>query len=827
MFLHRATFLTLVAVLSTASARSAEPRLDLHGDPLPEGAIARLGTLRLRHPLADNISYSPDGRQLITSGDDGAVRIWEAATGKLLHKRRLPYGAVEPGWLSPDGDLHAVWHAEALEVWDLRNGQRIRKLELTDVPELSALAFAANGKLIATADHTPREHRIRVWDLAKGTHRVVGLHEGRVVDLVFPADAKTVITSAPEESAICCWRVTDGKELWRIKADCAKLNLSGDGSTLVGWNPETSNLPPGIWDARTGKDLDIPAKPEPIPFVDLKLSANGTQLLLNRHGRVEVWDVANGRAVRSIPVVGASIAMAPDGKSMAALRGVLQCWDLESGKPLYPDGREWGHIAPVVGIAWSPDGRSLASLSPYGGCSIWLWDASTGRPKWNVHPGHPAATGLALHPGGDRLFAGGPAGHEAAAWDLGTGKPVQILALTSRNFPAALRDVALTSDRKRLVTIHGMGLDDTLSLAVFDAATGERLVERQTDLQRIRHRCLSPDGRFLPVGGRMFDAETGHELPELEAVSERAASPIVFSRDGALVAAGYRRRVPIGETHSEDRIENITVWERATGHVIVKLPTGFAGLCDFLPDGRTLATTSPDGFRLWDLATGKETFFRKAHDPGAGWRGDSFASALAVSPDGQKLATGHPDTTVLIWELPPPRQAQAAVLTDAEQDTLWAQLAEPDAAKAYAAIWKLADVPQHAVPLLHDRMRTIEAPKPADLKPDLADLDASQFRKREAASKRLAELGDGAEPALRKELSEATSAEKRQRLEALLAALDRKNAPAGENLRSIRCISLLERIHTPEARRLIDKVAKGMESARATQEAREALLRMR
>jgi WD40 repeat protein len=827
MILRRAPLLLLIASLATAPTAAAEPRLDLHGDPLPEGAIARLGTLRLRHPLADHISYTPDGRELITSGDDGMVRVWEAASGKLLHTRRLPYGAAEPGWLSPDGNLHAVWHAGALEVWDLRSAERTRKLQLTDVPELSALAFSANSKLIATADNTPREHRIRVWDVANGTHRVVGVHEGRVADLVFPASGRSVITSAPEESAICCWRVEDGKELWRIKADCSRLNLSGDGTTLVGWNPETSNLPPGIWDARTGKDLDVPAKPEPLPFLDVRLSANGTLLLLNRHGRVEVWDVTNGRTVRNIPVDGASIAMAPDGKSMAAVRGVLQCWDLETGKPLYPDGKEWGHFVPVFQLAWSPDGRTLASLSPYGGCTIWLWDTSTGKPKWHAEPGHGSATGLAFHGDGDRLFAGGPDDYEAAAWNVGTGKPVQTFVLGPKNVPAALVAVAVTLDGRRLVTTHSRANDNTLSLSVFDVASGERLSQRRIELGRITHRNLSPDGRFLPAEGRMYDAVTGHEFPGLEAVSKRSPSPVVYSRDGSLIAAGSRRRVRIGETRSEDRTENITVWERATGRVIIKLPTGFAGVYDFLPDGRTLATASPDGFRLWDLATGKETFFSKAHDPGAGWRGDSFALSLAVSPDGRKLATGHSDTTVLIWELPLPRQPQFSALTEAECNALWAQLAEADAAKAYAAIWKLADVPERALSLLRDHLRVVEAPKPADLKPDLADLDAAQFRKREAASKRLAELGDAVEPALREALSEGPSAETRQRLEALLAALDRKNAPVGEDLRSIRSIALLERINTLEARRLVEKVAKGVESARATQEARAALMRMR
>jgi WD40 repeat protein len=828
MILRRASILLLIASLSTAPTAAAEPRLDLRGDPLPEGALARLGTLRLRHPLADHIAYTPDGRQLITSGDDGTVRVWEAATGKLLHTRRLPYGAAGPGWLSRDGNLHAVWHGSALEVWDLRSGERARTLQLTDVPELSALAFSANGNSIATADNTPREHRSRVWDVAKGTHRVVGVHEGRVADLVFPADGKSVITSAPEESAICCWRVEDGKELWRIKADCTRLNLSGDGKTLVIWNPGTSNLPLGIWDAETGKEREVSRKPDPLPFNAISLSADGRILLMRFPDHIECWDVQEGKSLGTVSEELSAVVMAPDGRSFAGVAGVLQRWGVGSGKALYPNARTWGHAGPVERVAWSPDSSIVATSSGWGTPNYFLWHAATGKVLRHWDKFGRSATVLVFMPAGKALLAGDGWG-TCEVWDASAKEPEQeyFFRDTDAKF-LRLFQAAVAPDSKRIIVAHGsLRPEDLVHVSTFEAVTGKRLHTWGTEFNCTVSPSISPDSRYLAGTGRVFDTSTGKELPSLETGKVRLADPVAFSRDGSLIAAGLRRRVRVSETRSEERAENVTVWERATGRVIIKLPTGFAGLCDFLPDGRTLATTSPDGFRLWDLATGKETFFRKAHDPGAGWRGDSFASALAVSPDGQKVATGHPDTTVLIWELPPPRQPQSSALTDADRDTLWAQLAEPEAAKAYAAIWKLADLPDQALSLVRDRLRAVEAPKPGDLKPDLADLDASQFRKREAASKRLAELGDAAERALRAALSEGPSAEKRQRLEALLAALDRKNPPAGDDLRTIRCIALLERIHTLEARRLIEKVAKGMESARATQEAQAALMRMK
>ena len=108
----------------------------------------------------------------------------------------------------------------------------------------------------------------------------------------------------------------------------------------------------------------------------------------------------------------------------------------------------------------------------------------------------------------------------------------------------------------------------------------------------------------------------------------------------------------------------------------------------------------------------------------------------------------------------------------------------------------------------------------------IADLESDQFAVREAASKTLAELGEIAAPAMRKTLASKPPLETRKRLEQLVKRIDSKTLSA-EELRIGRAIEVLERLHTPEARRVLKTLADGAPEALTTTEAQAALKRLR
>jgi hypothetical protein len=192
-------------------------------------------------------------------------------------------------------------------------------------------------------------------------------------------------------------------------------------------------------------------------------------------------------------------------------------------------------------------------------------------------------------------------------------------------------------------------------------------------------------------------------------------------------------------------------------------------------------------------------------------------------------ATGAVAVTEACAALLPVLQAGAAGQTGStadtkEQDRLWAQLASPDAAAAYRAVCALADRPAEAVALLRSWLRPAAAPDAGHLARLIADLDHPNFDTREKATRELQRLGERAEPALRRARAAGPGEETRRRIDQILTGRGAVTDP--ELLRAIRGVEVLERIGTPEARRLLQALAGGAPDARLTREARASLVRL-
>src|SRR5262249_26390236 len=145
--------------------------------------------------------------------------------------------------------------------------------------------------------------------------------------------------------------------------------------------------------------------------------------------------------------------------------------------------------------------------------------------------------------------------------------------------------------------------------------------------------------------------------------------------------------------------------------------------------------------------------------------------------------------------------------------------------RAYAAVWQLADVPGASAPLLRQRLRPVTDTQVREIGRHIADLDSDTFAVRQKAFEQLESLGPAAGPALRKALEKEVSAELRRRVEELLERLTYRPA-SGESLRTLRALAVLEQAGTPEARQLLEALARGAPEASLTQEANAALGRL-
>ncbi|MGH7227480.1 MAG: WD40 repeat domain-containing protein, partial [Gemmataceae bacterium] len=179
------SFVALMAGLTAIhGADDKKPRTDLYGDPLPPGAMARMGTTRMRHVQAI-FTFSPDGKELISFGPGGDVCFWDVAEGKLRRRQQL-WRTKElvsdigfRGWssqqaLSPDGARVARLDGDKILFYDTRTGKLRSRLTLGPADDKVSrhIDFSSNGKiLIVCAWKEKGDSIVQWWDIESGKLR--------------------------------------------------------------------------------------------------------------------------------------------------------------------------------------------------------------------------------------------------------------------------------------------------------------------------------------------------------------------------------------------------------------------------------------------------------------------------------------------------------------------------------------------------------------------------------------------------------------------------------------------------------------------------------
>jgi WD40 repeat protein len=683
-------------------------------------------------------------------------------------------------------------------------------------------ALAPGGVAVAGGVDDGDKRFGRIWDTATGAERQL-LESARYLEAIaFSPDGKLLAVGGGMGEVLRVWDVAAGRLLHRIDGRRTDhgLTFSPDSKTLAAWCDDRTLR---LWDMATGKEQ---AALRTTRGLCLAFAPDGKVLAGGGQDGLVLWDVAARRELRQLPSRRAwALAFAPDGKTLAADCGSIQLWDVGTGKPLLAPLTRAGHGEAVDWLAVSPDGKVLASAS-YGEGTLCLWDADSGKLLHRL-PGHDIACRFNCFSPDGRLIASG--GHDGFVhlWETATGKERRgcLIEEPKPGEPRPFVDaLAVSADGKRLVALTREGGREDPHISVWDTGSGQRLARREVGASPFS--SFTPDSSGIVVrteqGLAVQDTLTGKVRVTIPGLVELL--PLAFSPDGKRLAAvcgpvalspagkpGRRFLQPGGEA------TGVCVVSVATGAELLRLETGRVSSLAFSGDGRLLASSDGNVVRLWELASGKEVFRRGRHGELPGVPAQAAVASLAFLAGGRRLATGLWDGTVLVWDLAPDAAAAGGL------EGLWADLAG-DARRAYRAVHGLAAAPAPAVAYLRDRLRPVPEIEPRRVQRLLADLDSNEFAVREAAEKGLAALGERIEPALRQALEEAPSAEVRKRLEALLTAP--KAVPPPETLRSLRAVWVLERVGTPEARRLLEVLARGAPAARLTVEAKAALARL-
>jgi RNA polymerase sigma factor (sigma-70 family) len=649
----------------------------------PAGAVARLGTARLRHGGGIFFAtYTPDGKALLTAGKDQTVRLWDLATGQEL--RRFDLGGTEAegepedrSGLEPGGTDGTV----------VLRGKLERRM-LADLGWNLQAGLSPDGRVVAAT----RGGTVRLWEAATGKKlRELKTGQPVVMQMGFSPDGKSVLTLGPDRSA-AVWEVATGKRVKQVAgrraADAAGgLAAVSPDFRYLAWqhvDVASQSFSVKVMDLTAGKEL--PQVKAPVGGAHpLAFSPDGKTLAwAGFQGGFVLWDVAAGKERRRLGGRGLGVqepvtafAFSPDGRSLAASRanGTMELWDLASGQRTHRIGEapamEAGMMILIAGpgtmarsaLAFAPDGKRLAAS--LGGPMIRQFDAATGKEISGPAGGHRAPVApLGLSADGKSLRTYGR-GDPVRVWDLATGKETRPLPL-----PGNATCVAFSAGGGRFASAAGR------TITLHDAA-GREVRKVESGPSPVAALALSPDGAVLAARGalnprvKLWDAATGKELATLGqaedaprgagfAFSETSGvlpEDLVFSPDGRyLVGAGSKRQLCLWDVGTGE-----PVWEvaPAAGQAVER----FA----FSPNGRCLAALNGDGtVTLYEAATGAKRGRLGEPDQKAGgggltvsFAGMSFLLAerrdvpvcLAFSPDGRYLAVAQRAPDIRLWDV--------------------------------------------------------------------------------------------------------------------------------------------------------------------------------
>jgi WD40 repeat protein len=855
-------FAFLVFAALPLNLLAGEPRRDLYGDPLPDGAIMRFGTVQRRLLGPTQLAITPDGKTIVGLCGGRYVQYWDAETLKLNEQFELP-GAGPDNEVFTKSGLSAIsaktaiapngrsaarckFDSGSLEIWNLASRKALSQLSIPKVyDDVLGISFSPNSQTLVLLTGGNKAPVIRFVSIASG--KQYDADAALVIDqnatnatFAFSPDSSSFIASFGSQPLVC-WDAGTGKVKWHTRTDAKFVTYFPNGRHIVAVVTTKIGDEWAMLDASDGTPVHSLKLPKRIPDFGAIIAPDNRTMFLSWSDEIELWDMQGGRSRAGIPILVPLLLphepswsiIFQDDRTVITAFGELQRWNLTTARPLNSDTSTNGHLGLVERLAFSPDGLRLASRASDG--STRTWDVQTGQARRKLELRNDKGDGtlaLSFTDGGRRLVYA--RWDSLAVWDVETGQTI----LRRQMSEPLLQGAWLAEDGAKIIRVEGT-LRQTGKWAVtfLDIRTGTERSGATLRLDGWFEKGVSPAGSWLVArDGRLLDMQTGErQISLMTGPNEEVAGIDAVSPDGRLIA-GRLGEASGGEFDEPGKQsiwppDHFRVWESASGREFLTFVGRDKGqrrgfrLAAFQPGLRALAIADGVGLRYVNLLSGRQLLQILAHQQyqlGLDW---FYATSLAWSPDGKALATGHPDGTILLWDMSKIKREQPRKLTFTECDNCWTDLMAAEPANAYKAIFQLADSPETALPWLREKLKPATAVPQKEFEALIHDLGAADFKTREAAQQKLSKHADRVEAGLRAAPKTELSTEQLRRVQALLDALAPTKAPPPEILREIRAVAALEYMKTPEAKQFLQELARGLESARLTREAKEAVSR--
>jgi WD40 repeat protein len=663
----------------------AKPRTDALGDPLPAGAVPRLGTLRFKHNFGHGSLFFTTITTAVFAPD-----------AKTMASLALPFGSIC--------------------LWDPTSGKQMPGPWSSSKNYFQAIAIAPNGATLAAAGHSKEDNESRfkivVWDIGKAKE-LKNLRHGGDADTYFQALAfadggKTLVSAG--DGIVNWWDIASGKvnRSWKPplpsppQSSDPKIEtetfyeyfLSSDAKSLVvhlrcyQYGPD---IPADFtvseslgFNLATGKlRWWITSKVSNAPKMNCAFSGDSKRVAISvGSNKVELHDAVTGRLIDKLSLDSnanhmdylSALALSPDGGTVAitSQEGHIVLWNpaAPSSAALPAEARnaeQTGKLRTLIGhpaaqarvmrsLAFSPDGKTLfvgagADLQNYDVATLKEVTPWVGHRGWVDH--------VVFSSDGQRLFSSSGQGNfrpeEVANWDVASWKQLQLTSQRAPLWP----NIGISSPEHT----YYVGKDGEDLFCLYDQGSGKPLGRFLVPpWQKIAAGFFSPGSKFYLLPGRdehykfttrLFGVPSCKLLCQLPALPFfdcfESSLPLAFSADDRLVAM-------FGQ--DDDLID---VFETATGKLSKRLgrpaqvdrqrlgPRVGSRSLAFSPDGKLLASwnLAEPAVRIWDVAAGREWGWLPPDDQ------SHYQMHLAWSPDGRMLALG--DRKIQLWEMATPK----------------------------------------------------------------------------------------------------------------------------------------------------------------------------
>ncbi|WP_425397338.1 WD40 repeat domain-containing protein [Aeoliella sp.] len=792
-----------------AAERASSPALDSLGDPLPDGAILRMGTQRFRHPSSvTQLALSPDGDKVMSIGSDELIA-WNRSTGKELWRTGMPrnmsfsaaaYGMRPLVFSSNSHHFFTIGPFNQLLVWDLASGES-RAVNLNSSLSPQVLQMRTVGKSIdVTRDETKFavgfSSGVVVCDSEGRVHFEIENNPTDALDFnsrdrlrfgghysyaVFSPDEKTLaVVTSDAPTVIRLHDATTGEEMRRIELTdrLVRMAFSPDGKHIVGTERDIAarqyavDTCEEVWAYKIEPTTKAESYTSGVAYspnadiiaVGAPIGADhDIHLLTAEDGKLK--KVLTGHQWKPW-----TVAFSDDGKTLfsSGWDGAVRRWDMETLEQLpLPVGVRATRV-----VTLSPVGDRVAYEDDSGAVHVLHGDGTVERTLTTPNAGYAQ---LKFSGDGKWLCGGGTIGDQVhvIVWNVEDGAVRKRWEWPKGKDPHShVECLDFSSDGKYLAA----AVFRQSAAYLWDLSTDEPA--RKLPHGEVYGLSFSPAGDVLATAGwdrkvRFWNSADGQLQRDFEVNKE-----LGNGGDNRMYTVCYSpKEDTLATAHLDGKVR---LWDAAEMRKLreFQVPGRFVyGTIAFSPDGWLLATGSMTGaVQLWEPWTGQEVRNLGKHD--------HYAYTVGFGPGRQTLVSGGSDGVCYLWDLEPPD-----LPAHAEMPQLWSEL-RGDADTAYRAMWTMQREPQQAAEFLVTKLRGISTV-----------IDRGQAV-----------------------TEQPTAIDERQ--ERLLSLLAQKDDKVETHTTVRRAMVALEQLDTPAASQALEELARDANAEAVLQLASQALMRL-